>query len=354
MDGNGADNVVHFPGNWIGPLEDLVPFGPSAERAAGADPLRLAADPSAMTDSPALSADAFWGEDAGSIHAVVQPPRGGAVTAGSATGTATGPGEAGLVTAGRAAPAIATGAAAVQGADGPGAPARGSRRTFARHASLGGAFAIARRTPTRTQVVVLTALLALSGSMFALLGRRVAPQHSPGATLGETPAARSRANTGTRNGAAVLALSEIETGIEDQAGLEASASGAASVPSSAAAESAARAARHEPHRSAAARSDSAASNTANTASNTASNTANTASNTANSAASSQADASTATRAAAATEPASNEAAPYREPTVSDGQSRAVSSGTSAVSNSGQSHSLDSASPLPVPGGPPAP
>ncbi len=256
MDGNGADNVVHFPGNWIGPLEDLVPFGPSAERAAGADPLRLAADPSAMTDSPALSADAFWGEDAGSIHAVVQPPRGGAVTAGSATGTATGPGEAGLVTAGRAAPAIATGAAAVQGADGPGAPARGSRRTFARHASLGGAFAIARRTPTRTQVVVLTALLALSGSMFALLGRRVAPQHSPGATLGETPAARSRANTGTRNGAAVLALSEIETGIEDQAGLEASASGAASVPSSAAAESAARAARHEPHRSAAARSDS--------------------------------------------------------------------------------------------------
>jgi hypothetical protein len=343
MDGNGADNVVHFPGNWIGPLEDLVPFGPSAERAAGADPLRLAADPSAMTDSPALSADAFWGEDAGSIHAVVQPPRGGAVTAGSATGTATGPGEAGLVTAGRAAPAIATGAAAVQVADGPGAPARGSRRTFARHASLGGAFAIARRTPTRTQVVVLTALLALSGSMFALLGRRVAPQHSPGATLGETPAARSRANTGTRNGAAVLALSEIETGIEDQAGLEASASGAASVPSSAAAESAARAARHEPHRSAAARSDSAASNTANTASNTA-----------NSAASSQADASTATRAAAATEPASNEAAPYREPTVSDGQSRAVSSGTSAVSNSGQSHSLDSASPLPVPGGPPAP
>ncbi len=57
-----ADNVVRFPRDWIGPLEELVPFGPSADRAAA-------------VEAPTLSADAFWGEDSGSLHAVMQAPR---------------------------------------------------------------------------------------------------------------------------------------------------------------------------------------------------------------------------------------------------------------------------------------
>jgi hypothetical protein len=61
-----AANVVRFPRNWIGPLEELVPFGPSAERATA-------------VEAPTLSADAFWGEDAGSLHAVMQAPRAGGV-----------------------------------------------------------------------------------------------------------------------------------------------------------------------------------------------------------------------------------------------------------------------------------
>ena len=50
-----GDNVVRFPRDWIGPLEELVPFGPAADRAE-----RLSAG--AVTSAPALSADAFWGE----------------------------------------------------------------------------------------------------------------------------------------------------------------------------------------------------------------------------------------------------------------------------------------------------
>ncbi len=99
-----TDNVVRFPRDWIGPLEDLVPIGPAADRAAAAK--REAADRAAAAkreaadSSPAglsgahgrvsgradvnrtgpstartLSADAFWGEEAESLHEVLQAPR---------------------------------------------------------------------------------------------------------------------------------------------------------------------------------------------------------------------------------------------------------------------------------------
>ncbi len=109
-----TDNVVRFPGDWIGPLEDLVPIGPAADRAAAAKreaadraaAQREAADRAAAAkretaDSAAaslsgadgrasgradvnrnvpstartLSADAFWGEEAESLHEVLQAPR---------------------------------------------------------------------------------------------------------------------------------------------------------------------------------------------------------------------------------------------------------------------------------------
>ena len=48
--------MLRFPGDWVGPLEDLVPFGPSADRESG----------SAMPD--------FWGEDSAVLQDAVEAP----------------------------------------------------------------------------------------------------------------------------------------------------------------------------------------------------------------------------------------------------------------------------------------
>ncbi len=53
-------DVVRLPRDWLGPREDLVPFGP---RAVSLD--RDAAPP---------SAEDFWGEGAAAIHDALQPP----------------------------------------------------------------------------------------------------------------------------------------------------------------------------------------------------------------------------------------------------------------------------------------
>lgn len=68
------DNVVRFPREWIGPIGELVPFGPNAR---GTD--RGTSGPSSSADPPggtgaALGADAFWGGDSASLHEVMQPP----------------------------------------------------------------------------------------------------------------------------------------------------------------------------------------------------------------------------------------------------------------------------------------
>src|SRR5579884_3034182 len=51
-------NVVRLPVDWIGPREDLVPFGPSADQHP----------------DMALGADAFWGEQAASLHQAIEAP----------------------------------------------------------------------------------------------------------------------------------------------------------------------------------------------------------------------------------------------------------------------------------------
>ena len=94
-DGVEADNVIRFPRDWFGSKEDLIPFGPAADRLeaeqaarveagsaahAGAtptdgvlsdpaaDPLAGAAPGPGGAASAALTASDFWGEDAGALH----------------------------------------------------------------------------------------------------------------------------------------------------------------------------------------------------------------------------------------------------------------------------------------------
>ncbi len=64
--GTGEDrqvsNVVQFPRDWIGPSEELIPFGPRAQRVAVDDPHELP------------SASDFWGEHAAAMHSVLEDP----------------------------------------------------------------------------------------------------------------------------------------------------------------------------------------------------------------------------------------------------------------------------------------
>jgi hypothetical protein len=63
------NNVVPFPRDWLGPREELIPFGSSA----GYGVEQSAAAP---------GAEAFWGGDSGPLHVVLPEP----VTAGGAAG----------------------------------------------------------------------------------------------------------------------------------------------------------------------------------------------------------------------------------------------------------------------------
>ena len=54
-----GDNVVRLPRDWLGPREELVPFGPRAFRGA---------------DEPPPSADDFWGERSAAIHGALEAP----------------------------------------------------------------------------------------------------------------------------------------------------------------------------------------------------------------------------------------------------------------------------------------
>jgi hypothetical protein len=58
-----ALNVVRFPGDWFGPLGDLVPIGTGADTEQ--DEHDLYAD-----DPDGVGADSFWGEDAQDVHRV--------------------------------------------------------------------------------------------------------------------------------------------------------------------------------------------------------------------------------------------------------------------------------------------
>jgi hypothetical protein len=64
-DGVADSNVVRFPRDWIGPREELVPFGPRAYSGAS------------ETDAGAVAevgAEDFWGEESGALHHAVRDP----------------------------------------------------------------------------------------------------------------------------------------------------------------------------------------------------------------------------------------------------------------------------------------
>jgi len=74
-----TSNVVRIPRDWFGPKDELVPFGPRAWEEPGPD------EPSAVSGDPAaaepVDANLFWGEDAGTVHGVLDPPAGGIASA---------------------------------------------------------------------------------------------------------------------------------------------------------------------------------------------------------------------------------------------------------------------------------
>ena len=73
-----TDNVVRLPREWVGPLDELVPFG-SRARAREAERARIretehAGDlPGPSEPEPVLAAD-FWGAGASALHHAVQGP----------------------------------------------------------------------------------------------------------------------------------------------------------------------------------------------------------------------------------------------------------------------------------------
>ena len=62
-------NVVHFPRDWFGPREDLVPFGPRvSEAGSGAE------DQPRVPEPTPVRADDFWGEQSWSMHDAMAGP----------------------------------------------------------------------------------------------------------------------------------------------------------------------------------------------------------------------------------------------------------------------------------------
>lgn len=78
-------NVVRFPRDWLGPLDELVPFGPSARdpRAPAAETAEPATDvdgevvdfPKPFSAPGPLRPDDFWGEDSAAIHHALEGPQ---------------------------------------------------------------------------------------------------------------------------------------------------------------------------------------------------------------------------------------------------------------------------------------
>lgn len=72
-------NVVRFPRDWFGPLDELVPFGPSAQRAPEPPPRPVDATPAEgevvgfPVQGPVRPED-FWGERSAAIHHALEVP----------------------------------------------------------------------------------------------------------------------------------------------------------------------------------------------------------------------------------------------------------------------------------------
>jgi hypothetical protein len=81
-----ASNVVRLPRDWLGPREALVPLGllpdpgfrvSDLDADSGPRRSRGVTAPPFEPPAPMVSADAFWGEEAQSLHQVVELPRRG-------------------------------------------------------------------------------------------------------------------------------------------------------------------------------------------------------------------------------------------------------------------------------------
>ena len=68
-----ASNVVRLPRDWLGPREDLIPFGAGAHRAAVDDDAGAGATNDPPFTAPP-SANDFWGEHSEALHDAVQGP----------------------------------------------------------------------------------------------------------------------------------------------------------------------------------------------------------------------------------------------------------------------------------------
>lgn len=68
------DNVIRLPRDWLGPRDELVPFGPSAGPEQSKLENEVAGRPSADEGRPALpvSPADFWGEHAAALHDAVE------------------------------------------------------------------------------------------------------------------------------------------------------------------------------------------------------------------------------------------------------------------------------------------
>ena len=58
--------VVRLPRDWLGPRDELVPFGPRADSQKAVEAVR--------SDEPPPSAEDFWGERSAAIHDALQAP----------------------------------------------------------------------------------------------------------------------------------------------------------------------------------------------------------------------------------------------------------------------------------------
>ena len=76
------ENVVRFPRDWVGPLDELLPIGPL--------PRSPASEPSAEAGLPP-SADAFWSEDSAALHDAVTSREGAPAPPPPDAGTAAAP-----------------------------------------------------------------------------------------------------------------------------------------------------------------------------------------------------------------------------------------------------------------------
>jgi len=81
-----SHNVVRL-GDWIGPHDELVPFGRRAPDAQSERPPDAAAPATFIAPDPPPSADDFWGERSGGLHDALQAPAENREPVGADSGT---------------------------------------------------------------------------------------------------------------------------------------------------------------------------------------------------------------------------------------------------------------------------